>query len=109
MRFALGTRGTFSSKDTIADSQTFYNVILAFLNHPDELENVNELIVWWNKYVMPSGSRPYQANRRIRQVFPHYVAVYRAPTANSALAKLIEARKKRTAMQVIGRNLNGVA
>ena len=38
--------------DTSADIQTFYNVLLAFLYHTEERENLNELLAWWNKYVM---------------------------------------------------------
>ena len=41
---------------------------------------------------------------RFRQVFPYAVAIFRAPTANGALAKLVEARKKRLALQAIGTN-----
>ncbi|KAI1783655.1 hypothetical protein LXA43DRAFT_1067455 [Ganoderma leucocontextum] len=89
VRFSLGTRATFSLTDTVTDSQNFYNVLLAFLTHPDERENVNELLAWWNK-----------------QVFPNFVAIFRAPTVNSALAKLMELRKKRAALQAIGGNPN---
>ena len=42
-----------------------------------------------------------------RQVFPYAVAIFRAPTANGALAKLMEARKKRLALQAIGANPRG--
>ncbi|KAI1784788.1 hypothetical protein LXA43DRAFT_1113436, partial [Ganoderma leucocontextum] len=72
VRFSLGSRGTFSRTDTVTDSQNFYNVILAFLTHPEERENANELLAWWN-----------------RRVFPHAVALYRAPTDHSDLAKLM--------------------
>ncbi|KAI1784128.1 hypothetical protein LXA43DRAFT_1101726 [Ganoderma leucocontextum] len=88
VRFSLSSRATFARSDTVTDSQTFYNVLLAFLTHPDERENANELLVWWNK-----------------QVFPNYVATYRAPTVNSALAKLMEARKKRAALREVRANL----
>ncbi|KAI1786467.1 hypothetical protein LXA43DRAFT_1099169 [Ganoderma leucocontextum] len=84
VRFSLGSRGKFSRTNTVTDSQNFYNVILAFLTHPEERENANELLAWWNG-----------------QVFPHAVALYHAPTAHSALAKLMEARKKRAALRAI--------
>ncbi|KAI1796705.1 hypothetical protein LXA43DRAFT_879237, partial [Ganoderma leucocontextum] len=88
VRFSLSSRGTFARSDTVTDSQTFYNVLVAFLTHPDERENANALLAGWNK-----------------QVFPHYVAIFRAPTANSALARLMEARKKRASLRAVDPNL----
>nr|VWO99861.1 Type III effector HopI1 [Ganoderma boninense] len=75
VRFALGTRATFACNDTTADYQKFYNMLLAFLVHPAERENVNDLLSWWNK-----------------QVFPNHIPSSFAPTANSPLAKLMEKR-----------------
>ena len=42
-------------------------------------------------------------------MFPYAVASSRAPTANSALAKLLEARKKRVALPAIGANVRNIA
>ena len=40
----------------MTDCENFYNVLLAFLVHPDETENVNSLLTWWNKYVVGLNS-----------------------------------------------------
>ncbi|KAM5532499.1 hypothetical protein V8D89_013852 [Ganoderma adspersum] len=90
VRFALGSRPTFTRSDTITDSQTFYNVLLAFLTHPHERENLNELLLWWNE-----------------QVFPHAIAVRRAPTAKSPLARCVEEREKRVALLAVSANTSG--
>jgi len=38
----------FCRTDTTTDSKGFYNSILAFLNDPDEKDDVSELLDWWN-------------------------------------------------------------
>ncbi|KAM5534199.1 hypothetical protein V8D89_012106 [Ganoderma adspersum] len=92
VRFALGSRATFTRRDTMTDSRVFYNVLWAFLNHPNERENVNELLAWWNE-----------------QVFPYALASSRAPMGNTALAKLLEAQQTRVALPAIGANFHDIA
>lgn len=41
----------FCRTDTATDSERFYTSVLEFLEHPEEREDVNELIDWWNLYV----------------------------------------------------------
>jgi hypothetical protein len=33
----------------VTDSERFYNSILDLFNDPDEKEEVNELLMWWNR------------------------------------------------------------
>jgi hypothetical protein len=38
----------FSRSDTATDSETFYNTILDLLEDPEEMQEVDNLIAWWN-------------------------------------------------------------
>jgi hypothetical protein len=49
VRFALSSALVFTRSDTAFDSVRFYNSLMAFLEDPDEEEEVNELLVFWNQ------------------------------------------------------------
>lgn len=49
IRFALSSSPVFSRTDTTTDSETFYTSILQFLDDPEEISEVNELMTWWNR------------------------------------------------------------
>ncbi|RDB25046.1 hypothetical protein Hypma_007811 [Hypsizygus marmoreus] len=51
-RFALSSSSVFSRTDTVTDSERFYNSLLEFLEDNEEQQNVDELLVWWNRYVL---------------------------------------------------------
>jgi hypothetical protein len=51
VRFALSSSATFTRSDTITDSERFYNSILQFLEDADEKNEVDVLLVWWNRQV----------------------------------------------------------
>ncbi|KIJ12184.1 hypothetical protein PAXINDRAFT_83251, partial [Paxillus involutus ATCC 200175] len=46
--FALNFTQVFSRTDLITDSERFYNSILELLEDPDERDEVEQLMVWWN-------------------------------------------------------------
>ncbi|KAH7916871.1 hypothetical protein BV22DRAFT_1108643 [Leucogyrophana mollusca] len=48
-RFALTSAQVFSRSDLVTDSERFYNTILELLNDPDEREEVELLMTWWNR------------------------------------------------------------
>lgn len=48
-RFALSSSSVFNRNDTITDSERFYNSILEYLEDPDEADDVNTLMAWWNR------------------------------------------------------------
>jgi hypothetical protein len=48
-RFALASAAVFSRSDTVTDSERFYNSILELLDDPDQIEEVNRLLAWWNR------------------------------------------------------------
>ena len=41
----------FSRTDLVMDSERFYDSILELLDDPDKMEEVNQLLTWWNQYV----------------------------------------------------------
>lgn len=52
VRFALTSSPVFSRTDTTTDSETFYQSLLELLDDGDEAFEVDELMVWWNRYVL---------------------------------------------------------
>ncbi|KAH7918541.1 hypothetical protein BV22DRAFT_1108331 [Leucogyrophana mollusca] len=73
--FALSSLPVFSRTDTVTDSERFYNTLQDLLEDPEEKEEVDQLLVWWN-----------------RQVFPSYLSSQCAPVKDSALARIKERR-----------------
>ena len=49
MHFALTSAQVFSRTDLVTDSEHFYSSIVELLNDPDEMEEVNQLMMWWNR------------------------------------------------------------
>jgi hypothetical protein len=48
-RFALTSAQVFSRTDHVTDSERFYNSILELLEDPDERDEVDQLLTWWNR------------------------------------------------------------
>ncbi|KAG2092129.1 uncharacterized protein F5147DRAFT_748041 [Suillus discolor] len=61
----------------VTDSERFYNSILDIFEDPDEKQEVDELVVWWN-----------------RQIFPLYSTAQRPLVKNSTLARIRERRAR---------------
>ena len=53
-RFALSSSAVFTRSDTVTDSERFYNTIVDLLNDRDESYEVDQLLVWWNRYAFPA-------------------------------------------------------
>lgn len=51
VRFSLSSSPVFSRTDTVTDSEKFYNSVIELFDDPEELEEINELLTWWNRYV----------------------------------------------------------
>ncbi|KAH7917216.1 hypothetical protein BV22DRAFT_1108609 [Leucogyrophana mollusca] len=85
VRFALTSAQVFSRTDHVTDSERFYNSILELLEDPEEKDEVDQLMTWWN-----------------RQIFPVYADPERLPSKDSALARI---REKRAALLIGGRKL----
>jgi len=75
VRFALCSSPVFSRTDTITDSERFYNSVNDLFEDVEEIEEVNNLLTWWN-----------------RQIFPAYSSARRPVCKNSALARIKERR-----------------
>ena len=48
-RFALSSSAVFSRTDTVTDSERFYNSVLELLEDDDEKEEIQALMIWWNR------------------------------------------------------------
>ena len=48
-RFSLSSSAVFSRTDTVTDSERFYNSVLELLEDDNEREEVQELMIWWNR------------------------------------------------------------
>jgi hypothetical protein len=49
VRFALSSSPVFSRTDISTDSERFYTSILNLFDDAEEQEEVNDLVVWWNR------------------------------------------------------------
>jgi hypothetical protein len=54
VQFALSSSPVFSRTDTVTDSERFYNSILDLFKDVEENEEVNDLLLWWNRYALAS-------------------------------------------------------
>ncbi|KAI6012333.1 hypothetical protein EDC04DRAFT_2579831 [Pisolithus marmoratus] len=48
--FVLTSTQVFSQTDLVIDSEWFYNSILELLEDPNETDEVDQLMGWWNRY-----------------------------------------------------------
>ncbi|KAG1764151.1 hypothetical protein EDD22DRAFT_979141 [Suillus occidentalis] len=81
VRFALSSSSVFSRTDTTTDSETFYHSLLDLLEDPEECQEVNELLTWWNRQVFPTSSaakRPVSANSALSKIRQKRLAVNRS-------------------------------
>ncbi|KIM64229.1 hypothetical protein SCLCIDRAFT_115360, partial [Scleroderma citrinum Foug A] len=86
--FALTSAQVFSHTDLITDLECFYTSILDLLGDPDEKDEVDQLLMWWN-----------------RQIFPLFADLEQVPVKNSALARIKqkhEEMKERAANSLFG-------
>ncbi|EGO04596.1 hypothetical protein SERLA73DRAFT_44768, partial [Serpula lacrymans var. lacrymans S7.3] len=47
---SLRSSPIFSRTDTVTNLERFYTTVLNLLDDPEEREEVNNLLVWWNWY-----------------------------------------------------------
>ena len=48
-RLALSSSSVFSRTDLVTDSECFYNSALDLFDDIDEHEEINDLLMWWNR------------------------------------------------------------
>ncbi|KAI6039584.1 hypothetical protein EDC04DRAFT_2867958 [Pisolithus marmoratus] len=82
----LTSAQVFSCTDLVTDSEQFYNSIMELLKDPDEIDEVELLMGWWNQY------------------FPLYTENKCLPSKNSALARICQKQAKRKASATITEN-----
>ena len=54
VRFALSSSSTWSRSDMAMDNEGFFNSVLTLLSDPEEADEVNSLLSWWNQSVFLS-------------------------------------------------------
>ena len=74
--------------DTETDSVQFYNTLLEFLEDPEEQEDVNHLLLFWNQFMFLSFQCDDDNWMCIRLIFPAYASSKVPATKDSALAQL---------------------
>jgi hypothetical protein len=77
----------------VTDSERFYNSILDIFEDPEEKQEVDDLAVWWNRWLV----NLYSALLILmfsRQIFPSYSTAQRPLIKNSALARIREKRAR---------------
>lgn len=100
VRFALSSSSVFLRTDTTTDSEMFYHSLLDLLEDPEECQEVDELLTWWNRYAVTSFTimlpRLTLCRNLLSQVFPTSSAARRPISSNSALSNI---RRKRLALK----------
>ena len=48
-QFALSSSSVFSRTDLVTNSERFYNSVLDLFDDIDEREEINDLLMWWNR------------------------------------------------------------
>lgn len=89
----------FSRTDKITDSETFYTSIYETLHDPLEMEEVDDLLRWWNKSVIlqPIAFSSIYASAS-RRIFPHESSMAPAkPIEGSALDRIRQKRAEKLA------------
>jgi hypothetical protein len=72
----------------VTDSERFYNSILDLLEDQDEVKEVDDLLIWWNRLVYSYTFIQYFIPHLFSQVFPSHSQPSRPISEHSALAKL---------------------
>ncbi|KAG2059277.1 hypothetical protein BDR06DRAFT_979902 [Suillus hirtellus] len=78
VRFALSSSSVFSWTDTTTDSEMFYHSLLDLLEDPEESQEVDELLTWWNRQIFPASSatrRPISANSALSKIRQRRIAL----------------------------------
>lgn len=84
----------------MTDSERFYNTVVDFFEDVEERVEVNELLVWWNRYAHTLLALGFMLRIVLcRQIFPAYSSARPAISKDSALAKL---KAKRLALRALG-------
>lgn len=100
VRFALCSSSVFSRTDTATDSERFYNSILDLFEDVEELTEVNDLLMWWNRCV-PTLQLHFSSKHMLlsfSQIFPSCSSAQHPVCRNSALARI---KEKRSALRAL--------
>ncbi|TDL20869.1 hypothetical protein BD410DRAFT_841057 [Rickenella mellea] len=57
VRFSLSNQQTFNRNDMVTHTEKFYTNLIDHLGEPDEAEEVESLMLWWNTRVFPAHTK----------------------------------------------------
>jgi hypothetical protein len=83
--------------------------MLAFLEDPEEREEVNDLLLFWNQCVITIKKSSHLSRSFCRLIFPGYSSSKTPITKDSALAQLKRRREERRWLQTITNGAGGQA
>ena len=65
----------FSQTDLVTDSERFYDSILELLDDLEEMEEVSQLLTWWNRYALYSTSFKLSSHPELDRSFPRMLTL----------------------------------
>lgn len=91
VRFALSSSSVFSRTDTTTNSEHFYEI----LEDPEEQQEVQALMKWWNMWALYNTIQKFKLLNMIlsinnRHIFPNHVSGLRAPKKDCVISKIRE-------------------
>ena len=91
VRFALSSSSVFSRTDTTTDSEHFYEI----LEDPEEQQEVQALMKWWNMWALYNTIQKFKLLNMIlsinnRHIFPNHVSGLCAPKKDCVISKIRE-------------------
>lgn len=99
VRFALSSSSVFSRTDMMTDSEHFYDSTLEILEDPEEQQEVQALMKWWNMWALYNTIQKFKLLNMIlsinnRHIFPNHVLGLRAPKKDCVISKIWEKRAR---------------
>lgn len=99
VRFALSSSSVFSRTDTTTDSEHFYDSTLEILEDPEEQQEVQALMKWWNMWALYNTIQKFKLLNMIlsinnRHIFPNHVSGLHAPKKDCVISKIQEKRAR---------------
>ena len=99
VQFALSSSSVFLRTDTMTDSECFYNSTLEILEDPEEQQEVQALMKWWNMWALYNTIQKLKLLNMIllinnRHIFPNHVSGLCAPKKDCVISKIREKRAR---------------
>lgn len=99
VQFTLSSSLVFSRTDMTTDSERFYDSTLKILEDPEEQQEVQALMKWWNMWALYNTIQKFKLLNMIlsinnRHIFPNHVLGLRALKKDCVISKIREKRAR---------------